>query len=587
MPIKVPFNNYVYFGNPKDDNAYEFNESVFDTYISNRQYIDAANYLKQFKFNDPEVNKAHEADIYNIEHEGRKLAAIYSRITNSEDMDAIDFYDKLFVDGGLEIVENTNNEYKKEFIKLKQKLGSQFEYNLFDVNKAYYNDDIGFEFKPSKQTLFGIDWLEKDNPNTIDNFYNVSGLNKTMLQSKGVKVITKKDGSTVIRFKKDNPLANEIIYHTANINANKGPKYSDMPIHSPFINTRVIAYKPDGREVGTWRHSWEAISNLINKAKNTKDAFFKKEGLNSFTSPILMMGDVSPQLKHISELHDNGKLGDTEYKAYRDKYLSKYDNVIYALSGANTPMYANWGEEGYDENRDETLVPINNTKTRQKLIEHIKGFPSKVSYQFAMLNDQLGILISVAPTNLTKNSTTPGATQVFIPNLFTTEAQERLNSDTRFKAINELNSMANYGYEYKTVDDYRIVPTGSGQFNVYAGNTLIKSDIEKSQAIEYLNKSFAMEDIARNFKYDYIGADGNFIKGQEQQFINDAKRSAVFIANSIYKTTSDITEKDLFEDQNFMRTPAEANHLQYEKYKKIQHAWDIYSYILNSVLYLK
>lgn len=583
MQVKVFFNDYTYVGEEKKDENYEFNESVFDTYISNRQYIDAANYLKQFKFNDPEVNKAHEADIYNIEHEGRKLAAIYSRITNSEDMDAIDFYDKLFVDGGLEIVENANNEYKKEFIKLKQNLGSQFEYNLFDVNKAYYNDDIGFEFKPSKQTVFGIDWLARDNPNTIDNFYNVSGLNKTMLQSKGVKVITKKDGSTVIRFKKDNPLANEIIYHTANINANRGGlTYSDTFIVPSFINTKVIAYKPDGREVMTMHHSWEGISNLINKAKNVKDAFFKKEGLNSFTSPILMMGDVSPQLKHISELHDNRKLGDTEYKAYRDKYLSKYDNVIYGLSGANTPMYANWGEEGYDENRDETLVPINNTKTRQKLIEHIKGFPSKVSYQFAMLNDQLGILISVAPTNLTKNSTTPGATQVFIPNLFTTEAQERLNSDTRFKAINELNSMANYGYEYKTVDDYRIVPTGSGQFNVYAGNTLIKSDIEKSQAIEYLDKSFAMEDIARNLKYNYIGADGNFIKSQRNQFINDARQSAIYITNSVYRTTPAITIKDVFEDQT-----SEANDMQYEKYKKIKHAWDIYSYILNSISYLK
>ena len=136
--MKVNFGNYIFFDNVADNKTisatnnssakqYAFDETKFNNLIANRQYNDAADYAAQFHFSDPKVQKEHENDIINLRREGRVLGAIYGKIHNDIDLKKVEFYDKVFVDGGLEQLNTINknaqdyNNYAAEFIDYKKR----------------------------------------------------------------------------------------------------------------------------------------------------------------------------------------------------------------------------------------------------------------------------------------------------------------------------------------------------------------------------------------------------------------------------------------------------------------------------------
>ena len=135
--MKIGFGNYTYFDPNADDKKiyktatyaqkqrYAFNQEKFNQLIANRQYNDAADYAAMFHFSDPKTQKEHENDIINLRRNGRVLGAIYSRIDDPNALAQIEFYDKVFVNGGLEQL--TGNEYANKFIDYKRRLGSTIQ----------------------------------------------------------------------------------------------------------------------------------------------------------------------------------------------------------------------------------------------------------------------------------------------------------------------------------------------------------------------------------------------------------------------------------------------------------------------------
>ena len=135
--MKIGFGNYTYFDPNADDKKtyktatyaqkqqYAFNQDKFNQFIANRQYNDAADYAAMFHFSDPKTQKEHENDIINLRRNGRILGAIYSRIDDPNALAQIEFYDKVFVDGGLEQL--TGNAYADQFAEYKKRLGSSIK----------------------------------------------------------------------------------------------------------------------------------------------------------------------------------------------------------------------------------------------------------------------------------------------------------------------------------------------------------------------------------------------------------------------------------------------------------------------------
>lgn len=223
--MKINFGDYTWFGdlndkrniiyNPKDQTQKEFaskqfNELHFNQLMANREYEKAANYANEFHFNDPRKQREHLNDIANIRRQGRILSSCYSKITDDNQKNAVEFIDNVFIDGGLNKLKH--NIWTDTYQNAIDGLGSKF-----DGNKKQIAKSLDVVFYPKTRKLFGIDWLAKDNDNNIDAFYKKSGLNEQALKAAGVNVELK-DGKTTLHFDKSNKLASKIIANLYNRN---------------------------------------------------------------------------------------------------------------------------------------------------------------------------------------------------------------------------------------------------------------------------------------------------------------------------------------------------------------------------------
>ena len=396
--MKVSFGNYSYY-NPNDNSAvpkgnainkYKFDDRKFNQLIANRQYQDAADYASQFHFNDPATQRAHENDILNLRREGRKIAAVYGRIDDVDKLNKISFLDHVFVDGGLEQI--SDNPYAKRFAEFKQNLGSTHKKGIVGYSNEIDEEAtaISFTFAPEKQTLFGIDWLAKDNTKrSVESFYANSGLNEAQLKSAGVEV-THKDGFTTIKFDKSNPLANKIIY-----NALPGTSKGDSGGGSDY-NIILKGYNSDGKEIGdisSWRsQSWNEMRNIISDAEDAKTSAFQaldmaKKDYSSTVGPYL-----DDNLEALNQMAASGQISEEEYNLQRKTVGSVIDQAIRTLGSGNYEMFSN----AYNKKTtDETLMSLD-SKQRSEIIQSISAAnPKKLHFNAMVSNGQIGTLVTI------------------------------------------------------------------------------------------------------------------------------------------------------------------------------------------------
>ena len=95
--------------NPEYANQFAYDDTHFQDLINEKKYQEAADYADRFKMNNIEQQRIRENELYNLRREGRKQNAIFSRISNEEDIQAVDFYINIFKDGGNERISSDNN----------------------------------------------------------------------------------------------------------------------------------------------------------------------------------------------------------------------------------------------------------------------------------------------------------------------------------------------------------------------------------------------------------------------------------------------------------------------------------------------
>ena len=533
--MKVSFGNYSYY-NPNDNSAvpkgnainkYKFNNSLFQQLIANRQYQDAADYASQFHFDDPATQRAHENDILNLRREGRKIAAVYGRIDDVDKLNKISFLDHVFVDGGLEQI--SDNPYAKRFAEFKQNLGSTHKKGVVGYSNEIDEEAtaISFTFAPEKQTLFGIDWLAKDNTKrSVESFYANSGLNEAQLKSAGVEVIHK-DGFTTIKFDKSNALANKIIY-----NALPGTLKGDSGGGSDY-NIVLKGYNSDGKEIGDisrWRsQSWNEMRNIISDAEDAKTSAFQvldmaKKDYSSTVGPAL-----DDNLEILNQMLASGQITQQEYNQQRKAVGSIMDQAIRSLGSGNYEMFSNAYN---DKSTDETLVSLSD-KQRSEIIQSISAAnPKNLHFNAMVSNGQIGTLVTidadeVSDKNISdnddRNEVKRRRRQVFIPGFMSEIAQEKINRNTSTRAIQEINSMQDYGYAFKTSDGQEIYSSTDGKFYIDG------QEISKDDATKAINKTMIIEDATANLKYQFTNNSGEMydVEGYEEI----ARKIAVKAAN--------------------------------------------------------
>lgn len=603
--MKIKYNNYTWFdGNPdgrfistannKSDsllyNSHKFNKETFNDLISNRQYIDAADYAAQFHFDDPETQRAHENDIINLRRNGRVLGSIYSRIQNPADLAKVTFADNVFVDGGLERMEK--NEYSQKLLQrleeIKSTIGSTIKYD--DYGKTEIDKeatDLSVTFYPAKQTLFGIDFLAEDNTNTIDNFYAASGLTANDLVNANVEVLNK-DDKTILKFNKSNPLANKILYYTPTNRARH--KVGDIPT-SVFGGDRaatIIGYDKDGNELGSG-NGISALKYLIDDAMVAKNKYFKDiasttKGYSSTVGPM-----ISDELINLRNALQNGDITETQYNQQAKALAPNIFSAIYTFGSGNYEMYSNYYN---DNDTDETLIPVQN-KDRAKLTNLINNYaPKDIDVSAMISNGKVGALITLKGTgNEEKSSTNNGKRiEIFVPGLLQEEAQAKLNTDTSIRAIQEVNSMLDWGYDYKLRDGSVLHINSNGKY--IKDNT----DIGKDRFIQELNKDMIIEDAVSNLKFQYMNNKGAVDNLRYEQMarllamdaVQDIYKNINVIVNpNTYETTVVDMFKNKYDATDIFDRKIDYNNLQYEVAHSFDEIYNIYNELMTNLNFYK
>lgn len=587
---------YTAFINNKEDANMLFDNNKFQTYIDNHQYLDAADYANQFVFKDPTKQKAHENDIENLRREGRKLQAIYSRITNDEDKQAIEFYDAIFNDGAIEQLQENNsknqktNTYLDDFLEYKKQLG-----NLPGKDEATW---LEIEFKPETRKFLGIDWLAPDNSNTIEAFYNNMETNEQELREQGIEIYNK-DGNTYVKFEKSHHLANKIIYniptkglidlHDLDFDLSSIPNIigytqDNKPIKYPsFLENTIRAKHPIGSYAFNLKYKTRPLYNyqqIIKDAKLIKSQHFK--GLNDETryysstiGPALFDDLVSLQEKAIN--------GEIKESAFNREFNIKFDYINTAIRSLPSvkQMYANW--DGTDK-KTESLKLIDNA-TKTDIINYISSTPKQNLHLNSMVvNGKIGTLITIdakANSDATsfKDATTLPRLQVFVPNFMQEQVQAKINGNAQVKAHQELNSMIDYQYPYKTIS--------SGTLKFHQGKFYKNNEeIDKSKALHYLAKDAVQQHLSSQLKYAYLNSSNKIIN--KEAYERKARELAISEINKLYPNTYLVDpEGNFYTISDIFSKTVDINNLtpdQEEKYNDILETYDI---IMNALKYYK
>ena len=611
--MKINFGSYTYFDGKADGENIEhgstqypftfiqshmFDKEKFNTLVANRQYNDAADYASQFHFSDPATQRAHENDIINLRRNGRVLGAIYGQVQNPEDLAKIVFADKVFTDGGLEsstfgssdgdgdIYKSSLRSYYDQLEQYKARIGSKINYSAFGHEIEQEASTLEVTFQPQKQTFLGVDWLAKDNDNNIDNFYAISGLSKKQLAEAGVQIINK-DDKTTLKFDKSNPLANKILYYT-DTKAGRN-RVGDIPALAPGGDRPAIVrgYDKNGNELG-FGEGLDAFKQLIDDARNTKENYFKEKNLEfkDYSSTVGPL--ISDELSSLRSMLNRGDINETQYNQQAKALAPHIFSAINTLGSANYEMYTN---NFNDSATDETLIPANDEQ-RAELANLISSYaPKDIDVSAMVSNGKIGALITLQGSgNESKAQDNDGRRiQIFVPGLLQDEAQEKINRNTSTRAIQELNSMIDWGYDYKLRDGAMISVDDFGHFK--KGDEII----DKATAIQELNKDMIMEEGIANLKYQYLNSDNQIVDNAAYEqmarlfSMNAAQDVYGDIQLNINPQTLGVTLTDKFgnvynPDDIFNRN-IDKNKTQYEVYERLNDIYAMYNELMNALDY--
>lgn len=615
--MKINFGTYTWFGDLKDTRnitydannvtqkefeSKQFNNDYFNQLVSNRQYEDAANYANQFHFNNPEEQRKHLNDIDNLRRNGRILASCYNKISDTNTLNKVEFFDKVFINGGLETLKD--NEYVKAFADVKKRFGSG------DIDKDPNNEatSLAITFYPKTRKFLGIDWLVKDNDNNIDAFYKRSGLNEQALKAKGVQV-TNKDGKTILRFDKSNALANNIINNLydrvrAGGFGSGDERSSWLPEDWNIMENDIEGFNAKGKSVYKGQPLYCGSANklltdlttmntIIDGCKNAKDIYFRQNALNEKAYTSTIAGNIDDNLVMLQEALSNGSITQQEFNKQYSINCGYIDSILRNIGSGQYEMYSNKFNE---ETSDETLRPIDN-KNRSELMNAITAANKANLHLSSMIsNGKIGTLVEIDAAGLTskqqedlkgneKDELSNGRRiQIFIPGLFQEQAQEKINRNTSSKAVQEANSMQDYDYSYKTQEGQTLTYDGLGGY-IYESPNQEQYQIDKDTAIKIINKDMIIRDGINNLPFNFLTSDNKLDKDSYETM---AKRFAIAAANNInpgipltYIDGTAITEDEIFSrDYTYFR-----DNTQYQIFNKIKDLNDVYRTLMQQISY--
>lgn len=544
-------------------------KKIYDKFISDGDFVGAANYLSRAHFSDPVKQQMVNQTIKSLRTDGRRIQGMMSHADDTQKaaysfLNAVNNNNVLpGLNNGIDSEGNrrkSTNGFSKAYSDALRNLGSTKNTNAEGIS-------IKFGGKTEKRTLFGIDWLTKDveyNDDAFNDMLKRTHLTKEALIKAGAKIKVQ-NGQYILDISKRSSLFNKIYDGIRNIKNDRGiyrfqiagidakgniikNNESRRPStamergklkHQGFdVATKVGASsspieKPDGyyfNPSGSMLYNFEAPAKAIESANQTirpvKGMSGDGNGVSTVSSMILPFN--SARRKQISDALNTGRLNTELANALVKENGNAILNGLMNADFTQYEMYVTDEENPDDHTTVRHSVDTSNEKANiQDLLRAAIAsgkFDPETQVSLGMQGNQTGYVITI-PTKLDENTGTGNSVedikqnsrQIFIPDFMNGEAEKLFSQNSQTRAMKELASMEMYNY---TVD----IPQ-DGRLNVYndpsTGKAVYQMEYDsgrvqlltREDALRKVNKMLIVEDGIDLANKQFYDEDGNLRKG--------------------------------------------------------------------------
>lgn len=525
-------------------------KKIYNQFISDGDYVGAANYLSRAHFSDPVKQSIVNQAIKKLRTDGRRIQGMMSRADENQ-RKAFSFLNAVNSNGILPGLNNgidadgnrrsSDNVFSKDYAEAKRRLGSQ-------GSKEAESLSIKFGGQTEKRRLLGLDWLAKDYEYKTDAFEDMlrrSRLSKNALVKSGAKVKIK-DGQYILDISKRNPLFNKVYnallstkgydnnyrFQVAGIDA-KGKLIGVSDLDKNLINrrSRTDITDTDGYYINpTGNNNFEMPNNIVavaNKAiRPVKDNDINGSKLSTVSSMILPFN--SARRKQISDALNTGRLNTELANALVKENGNAILNGLMNADFTQYEMYVTDEENPDDHTTVRHSVDTSNEKANiQDLLRAAIAsgkFDPETQVSLGMQGNQTGYVITI-PTKMDNDTETgnrvedikQNSRQIFIPDFMNGEAEKLFSQNSQTRAMKELASMEMYNYPVDIPQDGRLnvyndPSTGKAVYQMEYDSGRIQP-LTREDALRKVNKMLIVEDGIDLANKQFYDEDGNLRKG--------------------------------------------------------------------------
>lgn len=525
-------------------------KKIYNQFISDGDYVGAANYLSRAHFSDPVKQSLVNQAIKKLRTDGRRIQGMMSRADENQ-RKAFSFLNAVNSNGILPGLNNgtdadgnrrgSDNTFSKNYAEAKRRLGSQ-------GSKEAESLSIKFGGQTEKRRLLGLDWLAKDYEYKTDAFEDMlrrSRLSKDALIKSGAKVKIK-DGQYILDISKRNHLFNKVYnallstkgydnnyrFQVAGIDA-KGKLIGVSDLDKNWINTRsrTDITDTDGYYINpTGNNNFEMPNNIVavaNKAiRPVKDNDINGSKLSTVSSMILPFN--SARRKQISDALNTGRLNTELANALVKENGNAILNGLMNADFTQYEMYVTDEENPDDHTTVRHSVDTSNEKANiQDLLRAAIAsgkFDPETQVSLGMQGNQTGYVITI-PTKMDNDTETgnrvedikQNSRQIFIPDFMNGEAEKLFSQNSQTRAMKELASMEMYNYPVDIPQDGRLnvyndPSTGKAVYQMEYDSGRVQP-LTREDALRKVNKMLIVEDGIDLANKQFYDEDGNLRKG--------------------------------------------------------------------------
>lgn len=526
-------------------------KKIYNQFISDGDYVGAANYLSRAHFSDPVKQSLINQAIKKLRTDGRRIQGMMSKADENQ-RKAFSFLNAVNSNGILPGLNNgidadgnrrsSDNIFSKDYAEAKRRLCSQ-------GSKEAESLSIKFGGQTEKRRLLGLDWLAKDYKYKTDAFEDMlrrSRLSKNALIKSGAKVKIK-DGQYILDISKRNPLFNKVYnallstkgydnnyrFQVAGIDA-KGKLIGIGDADKNWINrrSRTDITDTDGYYINPTdnNNNFEMPNNIVAVAIRTirpvKDNNINDSELSTVSSMILPFN--SARRKQISDALNGGRLNTGLANALVKENSNAIINGLMNADFTQYEMYVTDEENTDDHTTVRHIVDSSNEKANiQDLVRAAIAsgkFDPETQVSLGMQGNQTGYVITI-PTKMDKDRETgnrvedikQNSRQIFIPDFMNGEAEKLFSQNSQTRAMKELASMEMYNYHVDIPQDGRLnvyndPSTGKAVYQMEYDSGIVQP-LTRDDALRKVNKMLIVEDGIDLANKQFYDEDGNLRKG--------------------------------------------------------------------------